>query len=245
MMTRSLASITLAALLTALSSIEVSIAQAKQQCSAASPSDQHGQWWSYRMIDGRKCWYEGKPGLSKSLLEWPREVSTRPATSEEVRSTAPEKPRTPLDSQAWAPNSKAPAPSDPDTFEARWPARTGENATSVTDAGPATPKDNNDGPPLKKADKLRSLYSVQPKVTRTLVIVPDQPLPLPAPTPFATAAAQSDSAPPVTAPPETLPLATEDDIRQAEAEHHRHRNICPYGRTYFTMNHRQYWRCKL
>jgi hypothetical protein len=246
-MTRPLACITLAALLAGLSSIEVSIAQTKQQCSAASPSDPHGQWWSYRMIDGRKCWYEGKPGLSKSLLEWPREVSTRPASSEEVRSTAPEKPRTPLDSQAWAPNSKASVPSDPDTFEARWLARTVENATSVTDAGPATPKVNNDGPPLKKADKLRSLHfdSVQPKVTRTLVIVPDQPLPLPVPTPFATAAEQSDAAPPVTAPPETLPLATEDDIRQAEEEHHRHREICPHGRTYFTIEHHQYWRCKL
>ena len=245
MMTRLLASITLAALLTALSSIEVSIAQAKQQCSAASPSDPHGQWWSYRLIDGRKCWYEGKPGLSKSLLEWPREVSTRPASSEEVKSAAPEKPRTPLDSQAWAPNSKAPAPSDPDTFEARWPAGTVENATSLTVAGPASPKVNNDGPPLRKADKLRSFDSVQPKVTRTLAIVPGQPLPVPVPTPFATAGAQSDAAPQVTAPPETLPLATEDDIRQAEEEHHRHRDICPYGRTYFNVNGHQHWRCKL
>jgi len=245
MMTRPLASITLAALLAALSSIEVSIAQAKQQCSAALPSDPHGQWWSYRIIDGRKCWYEGKPGLSKSLLEWPREVSTRPASGEGIRSTAPEKPRTPLDSQAWAPNSKASAPSDPDTFAERWLSGPVENATSVTDAGPATPKVNDDRPPLKKADKLRSLYSVQPKVTRTLVIVPDQPLPLHAPTPFATAAAQSDAAPHVTAPPETLPLATEDDIRQADEEHHRHRDICPYGRTYFNVNGHQHWRCRL
>ena len=244
MMTRSLVSITLAALLTALSSIEVSIAQAKQQCSAASPSAQHGQWWSYRIIDGRKCWYEGKPGLSKSLLEWPREVSTRPASGEEIRSTAPEKPRTLLDSQAWAPSSKASAPSEPDTFEARWPARMVEKATSVTDAGPATPKVNDDRPPLKKADKLRSFGSVQPNVTRTLVIVPDQPIPVPVPTPFA-AATQPDAAPPVTAPPETLPLATEDDIRQADEEHHRHRDICPYGRTYFNVNGHQHWRCRL
>ena len=244
MMTRSLVSITLAALLTALSSIEVSIAQAKQQCSAASPSAQHGQWWSYRIIDGRKCGYEGKPGLSKSLLEWPEEVSAPPASGEEVKSTVPEKPRTPLDSQAWAPNSKASAPSESDSFEARWLSGTVENATSVTDAGPGTLKVNNDRPPLKKADKLRSFGSVQPKVTRTLVVAPDQPVPVPVPTPFA-AATQSDAAPPVTAPPETLPLATEDDIRQAEEEHHRHRDICPYGRTYFNVNGHQHWRCRL
>jgi hypothetical protein len=69
-------------------------------------------------------------------------------------------------------------------------------------------------------------------------------LPLPVPTPFAVAPAQSDAAPPVTVPHETLPLATEDDIRQAEEEHHRHRDICPHGRTYFTIEHHQYWRCK-
>ena len=27
-------------------------------------------YWSYRLIDGRKCWYEGKPMLSKSSLHW-------------------------------------------------------------------------------------------------------------------------------------------------------------------------------
>jgi hypothetical protein len=70
-------------------------------------------------------------------------------------------------------------------------------------------------------------------------------LPLPAPMPFEVATAQSDVAPPVAVPPQQLSLATEDDIRQAEAEHHRHRNICPHGRTYFTIEHHQYWRCKL
>jgi len=54
-MTRPLISITLAAFLTALSSIEGSIAQAKQQCSAAMPSNPQGHWWSYRLIDGRNA----------------------------------------------------------------------------------------------------------------------------------------------------------------------------------------------
>ena len=135
-------------------SIEVSTAQAKQQCSAEMPSNLHGRWWSYRLIDGRKCWYEGKPGLSKSLLEWPSEVSAQTASAEEDASTAPEKPLNPLDSQAWAPNS---APTDPDTFEARW-ANIGaralpEEAASGTDTRPATPEVD-DRPPLTKADRL-------------------------------------------------------------------------------------------
>ena len=70
-------------------------------------------------------------------------------------------------------------------------------------------------------------------------------LPSSIPAPFAVATAQSDVAPAVAMPPEQLPLATEDDIQQAEAEHHRHRDICPHGRSYFTIEHHQYWRCKL
>src|SRR3954468_12249388 len=40
------------------------------QCSIARPKNAQ-LFWSYRLIDGQKCWYEGKPMLSKSLLEWP------------------------------------------------------------------------------------------------------------------------------------------------------------------------------
>ena len=42
-------------------------AQAKQ-CSTERPSSR--SHWSYRLIDGRKCWYEGTPMLSKSSLHW-------------------------------------------------------------------------------------------------------------------------------------------------------------------------------
>lgn len=52
--------------------------QAKQ-CSTERPSNAR-TYWSYRLIDGRKCWYEGKPMLSKSLLQWPaaRTAQTNP-----------------------------------------------------------------------------------------------------------------------------------------------------------------------
>jgi hypothetical protein len=39
-------------------------------CQANIPSKRGGHW-SYRIIDGRKCWYSGKPMMSKSLLRWP------------------------------------------------------------------------------------------------------------------------------------------------------------------------------
>jgi hypothetical protein len=189
-MTRQLASITLATFLTALWSIEVPTAQAGQQCSAAMPSNPQGHWWSYRLIDGRKCWYEGKPGLSRSLLEWPKQ-SAQPASAEEITSAVPEKPRSPLDSQAWASNSQAWAPADPDTFETRWRARGAietrappEEGVSVTDAKPANPEAD-DVPPLRKADRLQSsdFDGRQAKSIRTLVIIPDPPHPRGFPSP--------------------------------------------------------------
>ena len=91
-------------------------AQAKQSCNAAVPSHQQGQWWSYRMIDGRKCWYEGKPMLSKSLLEWPKATSAQPVSTAKVTSVVTPKPGNPLDAQARVLK-------DPDTFEALWRER--------------------------------------------------------------------------------------------------------------------------
>jgi hypothetical protein len=84
-------------------------AQAKQQCSATMPSGPNGQWWSYRIIDGRKCWYAGKPMLSKASLEWPKEASAKPRSAG-VGGVAT-KPGDALDEVALK---------DPDTFEARW-----------------------------------------------------------------------------------------------------------------------------
>lgn len=86
----------------------------------------------------------------------------------------------------------------------------------------------------------RSDFNEQPTSTRK-----GDRLPLAAPPPLARTDAESNVAQSGAPPPEQLPLATEDDIRQAEAEHHRHRDLCPHGRTYFTSEHHRYWRCKL
>ena len=108
-------SIALAACIAALLS-ETPNAQAKQQCSAAMPSNPHGRWWSYRLIDGRKCWYEGKPMLSKALLEWPKETSTQPISNGKVTGVVTQRSGNSLDAQARALK-------DADTFEARWRER--------------------------------------------------------------------------------------------------------------------------
>src|SRR3954454_19233712 len=58
--------------ISALVPIGMLTAQAKAQtreCSA-SPSKTQGHW-SWRLIDGRKCWYAGKTVIAKSSLRWP------------------------------------------------------------------------------------------------------------------------------------------------------------------------------
>jgi hypothetical protein len=118
-------SITFASSVAALSIIGEAHAQARQQCSV-SPASQ--TYWSWRLIDGRKCWYKGKPMLSKALLEWPAQATAQqPARAAEipsVRSRTTEIAsirsqtyRDPLDAQASAPND------DSATFEARWQDR--------------------------------------------------------------------------------------------------------------------------
>lgn len=50
----------------------VPTAQAKapiRECSA-SPGKTQGHW-SWRLIDGRKCWYAGKAVIAKASLQWP------------------------------------------------------------------------------------------------------------------------------------------------------------------------------
>jgi len=93
--------------------VSVMPAQAKQ-CGTERPPNARS-YWSYRLIDGRKCWYEGKPMLSKSMLHWlpartaqadpARELNVLPANSYNL-----------LDAQA-------PIQGDSDAFEARWRSR--------------------------------------------------------------------------------------------------------------------------
>jgi hypothetical protein len=63
---------------------------------------QNKNYWAWRTIDGRQCWYEGKPGLSKSLLHWP---ATAKPTQAELPEPRPEPELQPLDDES---------------FEARW-----------------------------------------------------------------------------------------------------------------------------
>jgi len=105
--------VTFASSVAALSIIGTAAAEAKQQCSVAPASK---VYWSWRLIDGRKCWYKGRAMISKTLLEWPTQTTAKPERGAEVATARPQKLRDPLDAQALVPDDSA-------TFEARWQSR--------------------------------------------------------------------------------------------------------------------------
>jgi len=118
-MTKQFRSVAFGACIATLLPIDAPAAQAKQ-CSVALPSNPKAHW-TYRIIDGRKCWYEGNNVLPKSLLRWPARAPAQSVIGAASGSDAAPitvltvKPNNPLDSQAWAPD-------DSDSFEARWRA---------------------------------------------------------------------------------------------------------------------------
>jgi len=95
-------------------------------CLAELPTPRKG-YWSYRLIDGRKCWYEGKPGLAKSSLRW----SDQPAADAADRSAtgAVNQPATDAKASPLAMGSEAPLPVeveafiDPEDGSCCWPPR--------------------------------------------------------------------------------------------------------------------------
>jgi len=105
-----------AACISALIPIGMLTAQAKAQVKEcrASPSKVQGHW-SWRLIDGRKCWYAGKTVISKSLLRWAAAAPAQAKADAMPISVATEKRSGPMNAQARM--------LDDDSFESLWRAR--------------------------------------------------------------------------------------------------------------------------
>jgi hypothetical protein len=87
-------------------------AQSKE-CLAEMRSDAAHHHWSYRLIDGRKCWYEGENNFPKALLQWPDQTKALSAFDQA---------EPPKDgAQAVIPLSD-PTNEAPENFEDRWGA---------------------------------------------------------------------------------------------------------------------------
>jgi hypothetical protein len=66
------------------------------ECQSSPGHD--GKWWSYRIVDSKRCWYQGRPGRSKDLLQWakqsPPQVVTRPDPGDSPHPASPVPPQT-------------------------------------------------------------------------------------------------------------------------------------------------------
>lgn len=102
----------------------ITSAQAAIECQAEIIKGRSSHW-SYRLIDGRKCWYEGKTQIPKSELHWadktaPAAVASPPVTnaqSTNAQASPPaiEETTDPEDgSCCWPPAAEN------DSFESRW-----------------------------------------------------------------------------------------------------------------------------
>ena len=40
----------------------------------SSPAPSNKNQWAWRLIDNKKCWYAGEPGMDKSKLHWPADA---------------------------------------------------------------------------------------------------------------------------------------------------------------------------
>ena len=103
-----------AACIAALMPTGVATAKA-MECSVARPSSAQG-YWSWRLIDGRKCWYAGKTMISKSLLRW------APAAPAQAKVKAAPPVNVATEKRSGAMNAQA-RMLDDDSFESRWRAR--------------------------------------------------------------------------------------------------------------------------
>ena len=106
-------------------------------------------YWSYRVIDGRMCWYAGRPGKPKSELHWsrssarvarPGEAETQPESSpvrpSEALSAAPAREEVVRDIQQGNEATTLPAPSNEELM-----ARAADNLLAFTCCWPELEKE--------------------------------------------------------------------------------------------------------
>jgi len=120
-----------------------------KQCSTERPSNAQ-TYWSYRLIDGRKCWYEGKPMLSKSLLHWP--------AAQTAQKNPRREPDAPPASRYNPLNAQASVSDDPDTQPKPKP--------EIVDRSPApTPKGTLTADDLRAWGNSKTAMIAQPVLT--------------------------------------------------------------------------------
>jgi hypothetical protein len=126
----------------------ISSAASATECQSSPGND--GKWWSWRIVDSKRCWYQGSPGRSRDLLHWARQSPPPVVTSPPVV-TRPE----PGDSQPPG-DSPLALPVPP------------QQSTEIVDTTPTTPK-------VVSIVPIPALMSKPPQVTAPPPSLPEPP----------------------------------------------------------------------
>jgi uncharacterized protein YfaP (DUF2135 family) len=102
-------------------------AQAATECQAEIVKGRTSHW-TYRLIDGRKCWYEGKTQLPKSELYWADSKPPEAKIAPEARESppAPANQRV-TNGQAGPQQVEAEESHDPEDGSCCWPPQKGDS----------------------------------------------------------------------------------------------------------------------
>ena len=96
---RGAGSVTKAGSSIAVALLLISSGASATECQSSPGHD--GKWWSYRIVDSKRCWYQGRPGRSKDLLHWARQspppVVTRPDPGDSPPPAPPVPPQQPTE----------------------------------------------------------------------------------------------------------------------------------------------------
>jgi hypothetical protein len=97
-----------------------------------------GRYWAYRIVDGRECWYQGRPGKPKNELLWDRAPSARQPMDQPEAETKAEPPDE-AETKAEPPDAPsglvAVPPEKPETTDAmpeRWRASAADQLLAFT-----------------------------------------------------------------------------------------------------------------
>ena len=77
----------------------ISSAASATECQSSPGQD--GKWWSWQIVDSKRCWYEGRPGRSKDQLQWAKQspplIVTRPDPGDSPHPAPPVPPQQPTE----------------------------------------------------------------------------------------------------------------------------------------------------
>jgi hypothetical protein len=105
--------------------VSMTAAQAATECQAEIVKGRTSHW-TYRLIDGRKCWYEGKTQLPKTELFWAdrNPPDAREAPQARAVPVQPENSRA-TNAQASPPPAEAEESVEPEDGSCCWPSQQG------------------------------------------------------------------------------------------------------------------------